>query len=84
MLVQSADVTGRKWTEVHDLTPALQDQKVLVRGRVHNVRGKGKSAFLVLRQQTATVQAVLFVDDVNVSKGKLWNHRMGDGEGERC
>jgi len=27
---------------------------------VHNVRGKGKSAFLVLRQQTATVQVTFF------------------------
>jgi hypothetical protein len=30
--------------------------QVLVRARVHNTRGKGKSAFLVLRQRTATVQ----------------------------
>ena len=27
---------------------------------MHNVRGKGKSAFLVLRQQTATVQVTFF------------------------
>lgn len=45
--------------------------QVLVRARVHAVRGKGKSAFMVLRQQTATVQAVLFVDDVSVSKGMV-------------
>lgn len=31
-----------------------------VRGRVHTVRGKGKGAFLVLRQQTATAQASSF------------------------
>ena len=30
--------------------------QVLLRGRVATVRGKGKSAFLVLRQRTATVQ----------------------------
>lgn len=44
--------------------------QVLVRGRLHTVRGKGKSAFLVLRQSatSATVQAVLFVDDKTVSK----------------
>ena len=30
--------------------------QVLIRSRIHNVRGKGKSAFLVLRQRTATVQ----------------------------
>jgi hypothetical protein len=32
-------------------------QTVTLRGRLHAVRGKGKSAFLVLRQQTATIQA---------------------------
>lgn len=37
---------------------------------MHAVRGKGKSAFLVLRQAatSATVQAILFVDDKTVSK----------------
>ena len=35
--------------EVHSL-------QVLIRSRIHNVRGKGKSAFLVLRQRTDTVQ----------------------------
>ena len=30
--------------------------QVLLRGRVHAVRGKGKSAFLVLRQRTSTMQ----------------------------
>ena len=44
---------------------------MLVRGRIHTVRGKGKSAFLVLRQSTATVQGVLFVDDATVSKGMV-------------
>ena len=43
---------------------------MLVRGRLHAVRGKGKSAFLVVRQggAGATVQAVMFVDDKTVSK----------------
>ena len=45
------------------------DLTLTLRGRVHAVRGKGKSAFLVLRQQTTTVQCVFFVDEVNVSKG---------------
>jgi aspartyl-tRNA synthetase len=44
---------------------------VLVRGRVHTVRGKGKTAFLVIRQRTATVQAVMFVDDTTVSRGMV-------------
>ncbi|PSC74260.1 aspartate-tRNA cytoplasmic [Micractinium conductrix] len=70
-LVQSAVLTGRSWTAVGALTPELAGKPLLIRARVHNVRGKGKSAFLVLRQATSTVQAVLFVDDVNVSKGMV-------------
>ena len=36
--------------------PASPLWQVLVRARIHTTRGKGKSAFLVLRQRTATVQ----------------------------
>lgn len=53
------------------VTRAGRATQVLVRGRIHTVRGKGKSAFLVLRQSTATVQGVLFVDDSTVSKGMV-------------
>lgn len=70
-LVQSQGQSARVWTDVAELTPERAGQAVLVRARVHTVRGKGKSAFLVLRQATATVQAALFVDDVNVSKGMV-------------
>lgn len=67
-MVQSRERTGKVWTPVYELDTGLAEKSVLVRARVHAVRGKGKSAFLVLRQQTATAQAVLFVDDVTVSK----------------
>ena len=67
-LVQSQAITGRVWTRVDALDGKMLNQEVLLRGRIHNVRGKGKSAFIVLRQQTATVQVTLFVDDVTVSK----------------
>ena len=56
-LVQSAEITGRVWTRLSDLSAAHAGQRVLVRGRVHTLRGKGKSAFVILRQQTATLQA---------------------------
>ena len=70
-MVQSVAVSGRAWTDVAALAPALAGQTVLVRARVAAVRGKGKSAFLVLRQGGATAQAVLFVDDATVSKGMV-------------
>ena len=60
-LIQSQARSGKVWTHVKKLdAPSSQYQTVLLRGRVHNVRGKGKSAFLVLRQQTATVQVTFF------------------------
>lgn len=56
-LVQSQCITGRVWTRLQQITPDRAGQTVLVRGRVHTVRGKGKSAFLILRQGTSTLQA---------------------------
>ncbi|GLC46632.1 hypothetical protein PLESTB_001761700 [Pleodorina starrii] len=70
-MVQSAGQSSRTWTKVEDLSKELSEQKVLVRARIHTTRGKGKSAFLVLRQRTATVQAILFADDQTVSKGMV-------------
>lgn len=69
--MQSAFQTDRVWTDVTALGPEKVGQSVLLRARVHTVRGKGKTAFLVLRQATSTVQAALFVDDVTVSKGMV-------------
>lgn len=46
----------------------LKDEKVLIRGRVYTVRGKGKTCFMVIRQKTATIQAMLFANDETVSK----------------
>ena len=43
---------------------------MIVRGRVHNSRAKGKLCFLVLREQFSTVQASLFVND-DTSKGMV-------------
>mmetsp|Transcript_40951 Transcript_40951/g.97313 ORF Transcript_40951/g.97313 Transcript_40951/m.97313 type:complete len:550 (-) Transcript_40951:119-1768(-) len=69
--VQSAEITGRVWTDVAALSSELKDTQVLLRGRVHTVRAKGKSAFVVLRQKSATVQCLMFVDEQNVSKGMV-------------
>lgn len=44
--------------------------QVWVRARVHQVRGKGSSAFLVLRDNDATVQAVHFKDKQNANDSK--------------
>lgn len=42
---------------------AHNGKQVLVRARIHNSRGTGKQAFLVLRQTHVTLQAVIFVSE---------------------
>lgn len=66
-LIQSTDIIKRPFTEVKQLEPSLAKNQVLVRGRVHTLRAKGKQAFLVLRQQQFTVQCVIAVN-ATVSK----------------
>lgn len=70
-LVQSQEQTGRVWSNVEDLAPSMEGKEVLIRGRIHTIRGKGKSAFIILRQRTSTVQVVLFADEEHVSKGMV-------------
>jgi len=70
-MVQSVCVTERKWTKVEELSEDKIGTSVLLRARVHNVRSKGKSAFVVLRERVSTVQCTLFVDDETVSKGMI-------------
>ena len=54
---------ARTFTSVKELTEAHNGQEVLVRARLHATRGTGKMCFLVVREQFATVQAVLSVND---------------------
>ncbi len=51
--LQSKDISRRKWLAVRSLDTAMQGHTVLVRGRVHAVRGTGKMAFLVVRKPAA-------------------------------
>eukprot|EP00270_Netrium_digitus_P000814 TRINITY_DN10917_c0_g1_i1.p1 TRINITY_DN10917_c0_g1~~TRINITY_DN10917_c0_g1_i1.p1 ORF type:complete len:564 (+),score=157.70 TRINITY_DN10917_c0_g1_i1:76-1692(+) len=68
--VQSRQISGRKWTKVADADPSHSGQVILVRGRVHNVRAKGKMGFLIIREGGATIQCVLSVGE-RVSKGMV-------------
>mmetsp|Transcript_96905 Transcript_96905/g.301663 ORF Transcript_96905/g.301663 Transcript_96905/m.301663 type:complete len:779 (-) Transcript_96905:86-2422(-) len=61
VFIQSQCRTDREWTPIISLTPELKDSKVWLRARVHNSRKQGnKLCFLTLRQDIATVQAVVF------------------------
>lgn len=60
--LQSKGISGRKWTEVKDLTDELKDKVVLIRGRAQAIRAVGKKmAFVVVRGRGFTVQCVLTV-----------------------
>lgn len=70
-LIQSQEKhVERVFVQVADLADyakANGDKTVWVRGRVHTSRSKGKQCFLILRQQSSTVQCLIAVNDV-VSK----------------
>jgi len=53
----------KKFTEVLAVSEELQGQDVIVRGRLHKTRGKGKVIFIVIRHQFSTIQAVLSVSE---------------------
>ncbi|KRX07450.1 Nucleic acid-binding, OB-fold [Pseudocohnilembus persalinus] len=66
-LIQSQSKTDRKWTEIKDINESLEGQTVLVRARLHNIR-KGKFAFLVLRQNYSSIQAIVAANEDYISK----------------
>lgn len=67
-MIQSVEkYTERVFVKVCELSQCAKEAETWVRGRVHTSRCKGKQCFLVLRQQSSTVQCLLAVNDV-VSK----------------
>ena len=75
-LIQSQTCDSLLFTDFDALEAAAagaSGEALRIRGRIHTVRGKGKSAFVVLRDGTQTVQVVFFVDKESqvVSKGMV-------------
>ncbi|XP_058828892.1 aspartate--tRNA ligase, cytoplasmic [Topomyia yanbarensis] len=68
MIQSTVKHSERNFVPVHELSSNMKDSVVWVRGRVHTTRSKGKQCFLVLRQQSSTVQCVVAVNDDTVSK----------------
>ena len=61
---------AKKYTEVHELDETHAGQEVLIRGRLHSSRAAGKKlVFIVIRERFATVQAILAVNEPEVSPG---------------
>ncbi|XP_039481674.1 aspartate--tRNA ligase, cytoplasmic [Drosophila santomea] len=64
-MIQSKDKRSeRNFVPVSELSGQVGKGLVWVRGRVHTSRAKGKQCFLILRQQSSTVQCILAVNDV--------------------
>lgn len=72
LFIQSCKRTDRTWTPVSELEPSKKDQQVWIRARVHTSRKQsGKLCFLTLRQDVATVQAVVFGPEIAGFAGAL-------------
>ncbi|KAG5670892.1 hypothetical protein PVAND_001123 [Polypedilum vanderplanki] len=66
-LIQSGEKhLERNFVPVDQLSKAAEkgSKTVWVRGRIHTSRCKGKQCFIVLRQQSSTVQVLISVNDV--------------------
>jgi len=68
-MIQSVEkYAERNFIPVHQLGDSLgATSSVWVRGRIHTSRCKGKQCFIVLRQQSSTVQVLISVNE-NISK----------------
>ena len=58
--IKSTFRSNRKWTDIKNVNEDLEGKEVLVRARIHAIRQKGNSCFIVLREGFATVQALAF------------------------
>eukprot|EP00816_Leptocylindrus_hargravesii_P001914 CAMPEP_0196811848 /NCGR_PEP_ID=MMETSP1362-20130617/20090_1 /TAXON_ID=163516 /ORGANISM="Leptocylindrus danicus, Strain CCMP1856" /LENGTH=608 /DNA_ID=CAMNT_0042187237 /DNA_START=17 /DNA_END=1843 /DNA_ORIENTATION=- len=59
-MVQSKEITDKRWTEINDLRPNLAGKDVLVRGHLQTSRLVGKGTFVLIRSSLYTVQGVCF------------------------
>ncbi|CAK8671483.1 aspartate--tRNA ligase, cytoplasmic-like [Clavelina lepadiformis] len=66
-MIQSTEKPDRSLIHVKDISSGQAEQEIWVRGRLHTSRGTGRQCFIVLRDQQATIQALVFVGE-NVSK----------------
>ncbi|XP_037948006.1 aspartate--tRNA ligase, cytoplasmic-like [Teleopsis dalmanni] len=64
-MIQSKNkLEERQFVLVQNLSEHIGKDLVWVRGRVHTSRSKGKQCFLILRQQSSTVQCIVAVGDI--------------------
>ncbi|XP_033218657.1 aspartate--tRNA ligase, cytoplasmic [Belonocnema kinseyi] len=63
MIQSSEPHDERKYVDVKELTKDGVNQLVWLRGRLHTSRAKGKQCFIVIRQQSYTVQGLAAVNE---------------------
>eukprot|EP00188_Purpureofilum_apyrenoidigerum_P006201 Plantae.Rhodophyta-Purpureofilum_apyrenoidigerum.ctg9216.p1 GENE.Plantae.Rhodophyta-Purpureofilum_apyrenoidigerum.ctg9216~~Plantae.Rhodophyta-Purpureofilum_apyrenoidigerum.ctg9216.p1 ORF type:complete len:583 (-),score=121.27 Plantae.Rhodophyta-Purpureofilum_apyrenoidigerum.ctg9216:277-2025(-) len=74
-LIQSScspEGSGRTFTRVNELDESKADQQIWIRARLHHLRAAAKNAFLVLRQRSSTVQAILAQTDATPKDMVKW------------
>mmetsp|Transcript_2371 Transcript_2371/g.1703 ORF Transcript_2371/g.1703 Transcript_2371/m.1703 type:complete len:601 (+) Transcript_2371:25-1827(+) len=69
-LIQSGEITNRIFRRIPELKENLAGQKIWVRARLATSRSVGKGVFILLRQQTYSVQGVVWQGE-SVSKGMV-------------
>jgi len=67
-LNQSQSRPGISRYQIASLSSELDGKTVIIRARIHTLRGQGNRVFLKLRQRTDSVQALLAVEEGKVSK----------------
>jgi nondiscriminating aspartyl-tRNA synthetase len=67
-LIQSSERKTINFTLVNKLDESFDGKEVWIRGRLHTSRIKGKTCFVVIRQQISTIQVAAFAGKDNVSK----------------
>ncbi len=63
-LIKSTYRSECKWTTLNKVDETLEGLEVLVRARLHLVRGKGNNCFIVLRENFYTLQACAFKSEI--------------------
>lgn len=83
LFIKSESKTDRTWTLVNSLQKSMQGQEVWIRSRVQNSRKQGANlCFLTLRQNMATVQAVVVGKEMAGFSGALADESVVDIKGK--
>ena len=69
-LIQSKEKHDRQLLPIRDINETLVKQIVWIRGRLHTSRDRGNQCFFIIRHESATIQAIVYVNE-NVTKSMV-------------